>query len=382
MLPPRPRHALRAVFLSGTLALGGAGLAGCTQLLQRVGLASETSSVPAARTGMPSPTAKPAATGHARRATKADVVLDTPSYWSDPAAMADIDNGWENWPDWRGGGDLTPDTDCSGGNAEAKVMGKAAVPPQPKAAAGKRTASAQAAGDPDKINWKVTIASWNILNFGTSKAYYNKNSATPRTALLDRLADISRPYDVVFFEEILQDWNGAFPAALASRMVGFHCQLIGPELGWAGRKEYYGVCAKPNNATVNSITVAVSSSANACAGGGTCYYLDPASLQSTCPRKIWMRPPGLATVTIVPTDDPTPRVFHMIVNHIKPSYNRSYLPGGGKNPRTPSWYPNARPGTFPAPPAGTVARWPLETAAVYYELQRSTSIRCCWANPI
>jgi len=296
-----------------------------------------------------------------------DDVDETPSYWSDPATMADIDAGWENWPDWEAGTDLTPDADCAGGDdaSDAIVLPPSGAGTLSSAA---RPASPQNAAQGSDIFWEVTVASWNILNFGTSKAYYNKDPNVPRTQLLDKIAEISAPYDIVFFQEILQDWNDVFPAAIATRLPEFTCALIGPELGWAGRKEYYAVCAKPDNATVESIMLGVASTANQCMGGGVCNYVEPATGQPTCPRKIWMRPPGVANVTIIPKDDPTPRIFTLIVNHLKPSYNRSYLPGGGKNPVTPNWYPAARPPGFPAPPAGA-ARWPLETAAVYYELQ-------------
>ena len=270
----------------------------------------------------------------------------SPSFWSDPPPIEYLDYNWEDWPSWGDiGFDITPISEC---NINA-----------PESFERPETNEALVNGN---FPWELNVASWNVLNLGTRKAYFNKNPQTERVALMDRIAVLAMPYDVIFFEELLQDWQANFPLPLSSRLPQHTCQLIVPYGGWAGRKESYGVCYRTSNPSLTSIAVTSATSAGL-------NVTNPVSNTQYCAPRVWMRPPGLVNVTVLPTGDPpVPVSFNFQVNHIKPSYNRKFLPGGGKNPKTPAWYPAQRPASFPAPTQGA-ATWPLPTSSVFLEMK-------------
>ena len=274
-------------------------------------------------------------------------VAEEDSWWSDPPTMEMIDNDWEDWPSWDGtAGDIDPEVIC----------------PAPLSTPRSIEEPSQFV-EPD-TPWEITVASWNLLNFSQSKAYTNVENATPRTQLLDRMADIVQPYDIVFFQEILKGWDDAFPPPLKTRMInnGFECSTVPPLLGWAGRQEIYAYCYKPvatggvNLQVWSSDATAARTNLNAPVSGG-----------SHCGAEIWMRAPAITEFRVQPPGS-GPVFFRFMNNHTKPGYNHRYLPGGGKYPVTPSWYPETKPAFFPDPPSGN-GKWPMTVSSVFFELQ-------------
>lgn len=287
------------------------------------------------------------------------------SWWADPPTTEMLDAGWEDWPSWSGyADDLTPIDTCPRPGPPLLNMAESVLAgsPKPLPSSPFRVAD-EDGGNDQQWAWTIDVASWNLLNFSRRKAYSNAAYTAERTQLLDQMAAIMQPYDIVFLQEILAGWTG-FPAPLGTRMSanGFICGVTPPELGWVGRKEIFGYCYKPSTGG-GKIGISLNSQSSTASTTG---LIPPSGGATTyCGQKIWMRAPAASTFTVTPQDD-TPVSFSFLNNHTKPEYNGKVLPGGSKNPKTPSWYPTTRPASFPT---GGSTGWPIKNASVYYELK-------------
>ncbi|MBV9775375.1 MAG: hypothetical protein JO040_15575 [Gemmatimonadetes bacterium] len=181
----------------------------------------------------------------------------------------------------------------------------AAGPPRPPAAI--PVDSAQ--------EWSVTVAAWNVLNFGNRKAGLPPY-APLNTNLLDRYASIMSQYDIVFVEELL-DTGGPLTQGVAQRpaMANYNCTQVSLPSGRAGRQERYGICYAPARIVLNGLYDYMGRQVTAVNG-----------TQQTA-QNVWMRPPYRATFTYTKPDG-NPFQFSVYVSHTKPAYSAGARPPG------------------------------------------------------
>jgi hypothetical protein len=187
--------------------------------------------------------------------------------------------------------------------------------------------------------WHLTVGSWNLMNLGNKKVTFPNGNE--RVNLLTRMGGIAGAYDILIFQEVLQD-GSPLTAHLANYLpAGYLCNHVSAATGRAGRPERYVICNIPNNATgaiaVTAWTDYAATGNNYGAADGT---MRPA-------QNVWMRPPVIARITFTPDDSYfNAVVFDIYTIHAKPAYGTSA---------------NAR-------PPGTVALAP-NNSVVHYELQ-------------
>ncbi len=162
--------------------------------------------------------------------------------------------------------------------------------------------------------WSITVASWNVLNFGNRKAGLAPYPAKPN--LLQQMASIVMRYKIVVLQEILNGGNSV-TQGLAPLLAGagYQCQNISAPAGRAGRRENYSVCYNTDRLVLT----------------GTFDYLGHPytavnGTQQTA-QQVWMRPPALASFRYQKPDN-TYFSFDITTIHTKPQYSRGGRPAG------------------------------------------------------
>ncbi len=191
----------------------------------------------------------------------------------------------------------------------------------------------------DTHEWNLTVASWNLLNFSIAKATFGPG--VDRQNLLTAMGAIAGGYDVLVFQEVLQNGNSVTQHLVHYLPAGYACANVSAASGRIGRQERYVVCAPPNNADG---TIAVTAWTDYSTTGLN--YLAANGTPQPAPN-VWMRPPVIARITFTPHDAFfVPVTFDIYTNHTKPAYGTSAV----------------------ARPPGTVAAAP-NSSSVHYELR-------------
>ena len=205
--------------------------------------------------------------------------------------------------------------------------------------AGAEIAHRQVAQANGPHQWRLKVASWNLMNLSMNKATYPAGG--DRVNLLNRMGAIAGAYDIVVFQEVLQTGASVTAHLINYLPAGYACNHVSAASGRVGRQERYVICAPPANLD-GTIAIAPlldysTTGVNYTAANGT---PQPAA-------NVWMRPPIIATVTFTPNDHMFgPVTFDIYTNHTKPAYGYSA---------------HAR-------PPGTVAGAP-NSSSVHYELR-------------
>jgi hypothetical protein len=169
-------------------------------------------------------------------------------------------------------------------------------------------------------NWSLQIASWNLLNFGDSKAGIAPQ--VDRTALLDFYAGKISQYDIVFIQEVLNEGHSV-SVALAQRplLQNYNCSTVSAPSGRAGRKERYAVCYTSKNGLLAVAQVVD------WMGPNTMARAPDGSMQAA--QQVWMRPPLQVTFVFTPTaGNGAPFTFTIATAHTKPCYSNGPRPAG------------------------------------------------------
>jgi hypothetical protein len=167
-------------------------------------------------------------------------------------------------------------------------------------------------------NWSLQIASWNLLNFGDSKA--GLAPLADREALLDFYAAKLSQYDIVFIQEVLNGGQSV-SAALKGRqaLANYDCSTVSQPSGRAGRQERYAVCYTSRNGLLIRTAMDDWMGRNARA--------PDASIQAA--QQVWMRPPLQVTFTFrPPAGNGDPFTFTIATAHTKPCYSNGPRPAG------------------------------------------------------
>ncbi|MBV1929129.1 MAG: hypothetical protein KUG81_06410, partial [Gammaproteobacteria bacterium] len=300
-------------------------------------------------------------------ATAQEVIDNEPGYWADNPPIEFVDQGWKSWPTWEG----DPPTPVEGPITcpiPSPITCPISLPIiSPDSSKSKKKIfdinSTSITKNSDN-NWEIEVASWNLLNFTESKAYFNSDTNNPRTGLLNRIAQKASPYSIIFFQEIRWRNQNIFPPPLEAAMKSLGgydaCSLTTPAVGWgASHMEYYGYCYKRTVPTIHgNITITPGfGRSTACAQN----MPDPVgSANSFCGQEIWIRPPGVVTFNIQPPKDNAVD-FTFYNMHAKPAYNKNQIKIGKSN-KLPAWYPDSNP--IPH----IFLSWPKKNSSVYYEL--------------
>jgi hypothetical protein len=171
------------------------------------------------------------------------------------------------------------------------------------------TALAQADDDP----WSITVASWNLLNFGDRKAGVAPHQAHP--ALIARMAAIIGRYNIVVLQEVLNDGAGVTDLIEADLPNNYQCEIISQPAGRAGRRERYSVCYNTEDMAYN---------------GAFDYLGNPYTAIDTTQQtaqQIWMRPPARVSFSYTKPDTTT-FDFDITTIHTKPQYSQGARPAG------------------------------------------------------
>jgi hypothetical protein len=177
---------------------------------------------------------------------------------------------------------------------------------------------------PAWAGWSIRIASWNLLNFGDSKA--GLNPVANRQALLTKYATVVSQYDIVFLQEILNNGQSV-TVALAGmpQLANYNCQTISAASGRAGRQEHYSVCyttIRPPNGG----TLVLNNTWDYMVQGGP--YIAVNGTNQTA-QNVWMRPPLYANFTFTPPPgEGAAFTFGVYSSHTKPSYGGQPRPPG------------------------------------------------------
>lgn len=289
-----------------------------------------------------------------------DKTIPNPAFWADGPSEEFILAGWTDWPSWDGD---DPPIDLS-----SIVCHILDAPPKTEDVAG----TLPPIPEDEKRSWSITVGSWNLKNFYTSKAYtdYVKgkdlSTLNVNTVLVDRIADISATNDIIFFQELQWGSNTdkIFPPPLKKALVarGFNggCHVMGPRMGFGAYKEAYGYCYRIK--TLQGVGIEVN---HPLVQPRTATNLkspaNPQDPKNYCGQQIWMRPPGLATVKVSPPKD-SPVTFAMYNTHTRPEYNSKEISRSSN--RKPPWFLSKQPIAFPSS-----GNWPRVSTSVYYELK-------------
>ncbi len=199
-----------------------------------------------------------------------------------------------------------------GERGETSAPPSAPPPATPPAAAEAKPvtlAQARAVSTP----WSITVASWNILNFGNRKAGIAPNPAHPN--LLQAMANIISQYDIVVLQEVLNG-GGGVTMGLAPLLPAYTCVNISQPAGRAGRRENYAVCY------VNAPELTY---AGAYDYLGNNYGAINGTVQTA--QNIWMRPPARVAFRYKKPDDSFFE-FDITTIHTKPQYSAGARPAG------------------------------------------------------
>ncbi len=180
-------------------------------------------------------------------------------------------------------------------------------------AAAPQIGAAAMAATADDQPWSITVASWNLLNFGDHKAGLPPPSQRP--ALMTRMASIISMYNIVVLQEVLNG-GASVTAGLAPFLPAYTCLNISAPAGRAGRPENYAVCY--NN------------DANLAYGGAFDYLGNPYTALNggvQTAQNIWMRPPAYVRFRYRKPDN-TYFEFDVTTIHTKPQYSAGARPPG------------------------------------------------------
>jgi hypothetical protein len=196
--------------------------------------------------------------------------------------------------------------------AAALALGLASIPPSAPPGA---PAPAPAAADSQA--WTIRVATWNLLNFGDSKAKLPPSPPPVNDSLLDRYASIMSQYDIVVVQELLGS-GAPLTVGVAQRpaMANYNCSNISVLSGRGrGRQERYGICYATKGIALNGVYDYMGTTVRPILGG------------HQTAQNVWMRPPIRASFTYTRPDS-TPFTFSVYVSHTKPAYSAGLRPLG------------------------------------------------------
>lgn len=180
------------------------------------------------------------------------------------------------------------------------------------------TAGAVGPVSAEDIPWNVRIGSWNLKNFGESKAGFKNN--VDRSALMRRIADISQQDHIIFFQEIQgtgRSVKGPVRGLQHFMPAGWVCNWVSQRSTQRGNGERYSYCLSPSSTYTDGPPVRVTSRVDYLAEGGP---YEAVNGSTTVPvTDIWARPPLLTTIE-VPLPEGETFEIQVYDNHLKPRY--------------------------------------------------------------
>ncbi|SDR47923.1 hypothetical protein [Pseudovibrio sp. Tun.PSC04-5.I4] len=177
----------------------------------------------------------------------------------------------------------------------------------------------------EDIPWAARIGSWNLKNFGESKAGFKNNK--DRSALMRRIARVAQQDHIIFFQEVQgtgRSIKGPARGLQHFMPAGWKCDWVSRRSTKRGNGERYSYCVSPSSTYKDGPPITVKSRVD---------YLDEAGpytavngSTSVLKTNIWARPPLLTTIS-VPMPEGEALEIQVYDNHLKPRY--------GAGPRVP-----------------------------------------------